>query len=250
MKLYRSTAVTAGVFFLLTEVAAIAGVAFYSPILNGADYITGAGAEGSILLGLLFELLLVIAAVATAITLYPILKWQHEGLALAFVAARVLEAAVILVGSFSLLAIVTLRQQFEATPDADPATLSTIGSTLVALRDWTYLFGPGFALGAASLLLASLMYSSRLVPRGIAVLGLVGGALISLSAIAVMLGLYGQFSTLGLVVALPVFAWELSLALWLILKGFRPVSILSTPVPSLTPAAREASVHRSTGRPD
>ena len=240
MNLHRSTAVVAGVFFLLTEVGAIVGVAVYSPILKGADYITGTGADGPILFGLLFELLLVIAAVGTAVTLHPILKRQHEGLALAFVAARILEAAVILVGTFSLLTIVTLHQQFAGTTDADPATLSTIGSTLVALRDWTYLFGPNFALGAASLLLASLMYSSRLVPRAIAVLGLVGGALISLSAIAVMLGLYGQFSALGLVVALPVFAWELSLAMWLIAKGFRPVSILTTPAAPIAADTRRA----------
>ena len=238
MNLYRPTAVAAGVFFLLTEVGAIAGVILYRPIRNVADYITGAGPDGSILLGLLFELLLVIAAVGTAVTLYPILKRQQEGLAMAFVAARVLEAAVILVGTLSLLTIVSLRQQFAGTIAADPATLSTIGSALVALRDWTYLFGPNFALGAASLFLAWLMYSSRLVPRGIAVLGLVGGALISLSAIAVMLGFYGQFSTVGLVVALPVFAWELSLAVWLIVKGFQPVSILATPPTPVTAAAR------------
>jgi hypothetical protein len=229
MNLSRATAITAGVFFLLTEVGAIAGVALYSPALRGADYINGAGPEGSVFVGVAFELLLVIAAVGTGVTLYPILKRQHEGLALAFVAARVLEAAVILVGTLSILTIVTLRQQFAGTTDADPATLSTIGSSLVALRDWTYLFGPNLALGAASLLLAWLMYSSRLVPRGIAVLGLVGGSLISLSAVAVLFGLYGQFSTLGLVIALPVFAWELSLALWLIVKGFRPVAILTAP---------------------
>ncbi|TFC96407.1 DUF4386 domain-containing protein [Cryobacterium sinapicolor] len=239
MNLSRRTAVIAGVFFLLTEVGAIVGVVLYDPILNAADYIAGAGADGSILLGLLFELLLVIAAVGTAVTLYPILKRQNEGLALAFVAARVLEAAIILVGTFSLLTIVTLRQQFAGATDADLGTLSTISSSLVVLRDWTYLFGPNFALGAASLLLASLMYSSRLVPRPIAVLGLAGGTLISLSAIAVMLGLYGQFSTLGLVVALPVFAWELSLAVWLITKGFRPVSILTTPAARLDIAAAQ-----------
>ena len=237
MNLYRPTAVIAGVFFLLTEVGAIVGASLYSPIRDVGDYITGAGPDGSILLGLLFELLLVIAAVGTAVTLYPILKRQHEGLALAFVAARVLEAAIILVGTLSLLTIVSLRQQFAGSLDADPATLSTIGSTLVALRDWTYLLGPNFALGAASLFLAWLMYTSRLVPRGIAVLGLVGGSLISLSAIAVMLGLYGQFSTLGLVVALPVFACELSLAVWLIAKGFKPVSILATPATPATPLA-------------
>jgi hypothetical protein len=155
-------------------------------------------------------------------------KRQNEGLALAYVAARVLEAAVILVGILSLLSIVTLRRQFAASAEADIATLSTIGSSLVALHDWTFLFGPGFALAAGSLVLASLMYSSRLVPRPIAVLGLAGGVLIGLSAVAVLFGVYDQMSTLGLVVALPVFAWEVSLSVWLIAKGFRPVSILTS----------------------
>jgi hypothetical protein len=226
MNLSRSTAVTAGVFFLLTEVGAIVGALLYSPVLTDIGYITGPGADTRILSGGLFELLLVIAAVGTAVTLYPILKRQNEGLALAFLAARLLEAAVILVGTLSLLTIVTLRRQFAAGAGADPEVLSTIGSSLVALREWTYQFGPNFALGAASLSLAALMYSSGLVPRPIAILGLAGGAMISLSAVAVMFGAYGQFSPLGLIVAFPVFAWELSLALWLIIKGFRPVSIL------------------------
>ncbi|MHA7275300.1 DUF4386 domain-containing protein [Arthrobacter sp. Hz1] len=236
MNLSRPTAVTAGVFFLLTEVGAIVGAALYSPILNDTGYITGAGVDNRILLGGLFELLLVIAAVGTAVTLYPIVKRQNEGLALAFVAARLLEAVVILVGTLSLLSIVTLRRQFAENAGADPEVLSTIGSSLVALREWTYLFGPNFALGAASLLLAVLMYSSRLVPRPIAALGLAGGFLISLSAVAVMLGAYEQFSTLGLIVALPVFAWELSLALWLIVKGFRPVRILTNTASGPVPA--------------
>lgn len=229
MNQFRPTAIATGVFFLLTEVGAIVGAALYSPILGGTDYITSAGADNSILLGALFELLLVISAVGTAVTLYPILKRQNEGLALAYVAARLLEAAAILIGMLSLLSIVTLRQQFAGTANADPGTLSTIGSSLVALHDWTFLFGPGFALGAGSLLLAFLMYSSRLVPRPIAVLGLIGGALITMSAVAVMFGAYEQMSTLALLVALPVFAWEVTLAVWLIVKGFRPASILTDP---------------------
>ena len=229
MNLSRPTAVVTGLLFLLTEVGAIVGMALYSPVLTSATYITSAGADEAILLGALFELLLVIAAVGTAVTLYPILKRQNEGLALAYVAARVLEAAVILVGILSLLSIVTLRRQFAGTAEGDMAALTTIGSSLVALHDWTFLFGPGFALGIGSLLLASLMYSSHLVPRAIAVLGLAGGGLILMSAVAVLFGVYGQMSTVGLVVALPVFAWEVSLALWLIVKGFRPVGILATP---------------------
>ena len=226
---HRTTALVAGVLFLLTEVGAITGAALYSPIREGAGYITGAGADDRILLGALFELLLVITAVGTAVTLYPIVKRQNEGVALAFVMARVLEAVAILVGILSLLSIVTLRQQYAGNADVDPEALAPIGSSLLSLRDWTFLFGPNFALGAASLLLAYLMYSSGLVPRVIAVLGLIGGALIFLSAIAVMFGAYEQTSTPGLVVALPVFAWEITLAVWLIVKGFRPVSILTTP---------------------
>jgi hypothetical protein len=229
VNLSRPTAVVTGLLFLLTEVGAIVGMALYSPVLTSATYITSAGSDEAILLGALFELLLVIAAVGTAVTLYPILKRQNEGLALAYVAARVLEAAVILVGILSLLSIVTLRRQFAGTAEGDMAALTTIGSSLVALHDWTFLFGPGFALGIGSLLLASLMYSSRLVPRAIAVLGLAGGGLILMSAVAVLFGVYGQMSTVGLVVALPVFVWEVSLALWLIIKGFRPVGILAAP---------------------
>lgn len=229
MSLSRRTAILAGVFFLLTEVGAIVGAALYSPLLNGTDYITGTGVDSRILLGALFEVLLVIAAVGTAVTLYPIVKRQNEGVALAFVAARVLEAVAILVGILSVVSIVTLRRQHAGAADVDDATLAVIGSALLALHDWAFLFGPNVALGAASLLLASLMYSSGLVPRAIAVLGLVGGALIVVSAVAVMFGAYEQMSTLGLVVALPVFAWELALAGWLIVKGFRPVSILTAP---------------------
>ena len=238
MNLSRPTAVIAGVFFLLTEIGAIVGAALYTPLVRGTDYITGAGADNRILLGALFEILLVIAAVGTAVTLYPILKRQNEGVALAFVMARVLEATAIMIGILSLLTVVSLRRDFAGSSDVDPDTLSAIGSALLALHEWTFLFGPNFALGAASLLLAYLMYASGLVPRGIAVLGLVGGALISASAVAVLLGAYEQLSAPGVVVALPVFAWELALLGYMILKGFRPVSILAAPVDRVVATTR------------
>ena len=219
---HRRTAVTAGVLFLLTEVGAIVGLSLYDPILNGVDYVNGSGADSQIMWGALFEVLLVISAVGTAVTLYPVLKRQNEGVAMAFVMARLLETVAITVGILSLLTVVTLRRQYDGSADAGSEALST-----VAMHDWTFLLGPNFALGVASLLLAYLMYSSGLVPRPIAVLGLVGGVLILGSAVAVMFGAYEQTSTPGLVVALPVFAWELALAGWLITKGFRPVSILA-----------------------
>ncbi|HYI32015.1 MAG TPA: DUF4386 domain-containing protein [Glaciibacter sp.] len=227
MNLSRRTAVVAGVFFLLTEIGAIVGALLYTPLLNGPDYIVSPGDDTSVFLGACFEVILVISAVGTAVTLYPILKRQNEALAIAYVSARVLEAAVIVVGIISLLAVVTLRQDLAASADADAAMLVTVGSSLLAIHEWTFFFGPGIALGIGSVLLASLMYTTRLVPRAIAVLGLVGGALICASSVAVLFGAYEQVSTIGLVVALPVFAWEVSLAVWLIAKGFRAVPVLT-----------------------
>lgn len=227
MNLSRRTAVVAGVFFLLTEIGAIAGGLLYTPLLNDPEYIVSLGDDTSVFLGVCFEVILVISAVGTAVTLYPIVKRQNEALALAYVCARVLEAVIIVVGIISLLAVVTLRQDLAGSVDADATVLVTVGASLLAIHEWTFFFGPGIALGIGSLLLASLMYTTRLVPRTIAVLGLVGGSLICASSLAVLFGAYEQISTIGFVVALPVFAWEVSLAVWLIAKGFKAVPVLT-----------------------
>lgn len=213
----RRTAIFIGGLFLLTEVGAILAHLLYTPVLNTPSYVIGSGREQSVAVGVLFEVLLVIAVVGTAVALYPVIKRHSPRLALAYLAARILEAAIIMMGTISLLTVLMLRQQPHG---ADDSTLEVVAAALLTLQDGTLLFGPGFALGIGSILLASLMYTSRLVPRIIAVLGLVGGAIITLSTVLVIFGLYGQFSPIGLIVALPVFAWELSLALWLIIKGF------------------------------
>lgn len=222
----RRTAVVAGVLFLLTEVAAIGGLALYGPVLQDADYVVGPGADTRVFLGALFEIVLAAAVVGTGVVLFPVLKKQNEGAALGYVCARLLEAAVIIVGIISVLSVVKLRRESEGAADSDAASLVTAGKTLVAIHDWTFLMGPNFILGANSLILAWLMYRAGLVPRFIAVLGLVGGALICASATGVMFGLYEQLSVAGSVAAIPVFAWEVSLAIWLIAKGFKPVALL------------------------
>jgi hypothetical protein len=217
----RGTAVAVGVFFLITEVAAIAGLLLYQPLLSDPDYVIGAGADNRVLLGGFFELVLVAAIVGTGVTLYPVVRNQSQSVALGYLCTRLLEAVVILVGIVGVLSAVTLRQDLAGTPGTDSAALGAVGKSLVAIHDWTFLLGPNFLLGANSLLLAYLMYRSRLVPRLIAALGLIGGLLICVSATAVMFGLYEQVSTVGTVAALPVFAWEVSLAVYLIVKGFR-----------------------------
>ncbi|WP_107654310.1 DUF4386 domain-containing protein [Nocardia suismassiliense] len=217
MNSMRTTAVVAGVLFLITEVAAVAALLLYQPVLSDANYVVGAGSDGRVLLGGLLELVLVAAVIGTATALYPVLERHGKSLALGYLCARLLEGAVIAVGTVSVLSVVTLRR--DSAGIDDPA-LITVSKALVAVHDWTFLLGPNFILGANSLLLATLMYRSRLVPRPIAVLGLIGGPLICLSATAVLFGLYDQLSAWGSVAALPVFAWEVSLAVYLIGKGF------------------------------
>ena len=224
----RRTAVIAGVFFIVAAVAAIIGLALESPALNDPRYIVaGSGDDARVILGAFFEVILAISVIGTAVTLFPIVKRQNESIALGYVAGRVVEAVVIVVGIISVLSVVKLRQVFAGVTGADTASLVAVGRALVAVHDWTFLFGPSLAIGVNTLLLAYLMYTSRLVPRVIPVLGLVGGPLIFASGTAEMFGLYQQISVWGSIGALPVFAWEMSLAVWLIVKGFKPSLITS-----------------------
>ncbi|MFI8262587.1 MULTISPECIES: DUF4386 domain-containing protein [unclassified Streptomyces] len=216
----RKTAVVTGVLFLVTEVAAIGGLVLYGPVLHDAGYVLGPGADTRVFLGALCELVLALAVIGTGVALYPVVKRQNEGAALGYVCGRLLEAAVIVVGIISVLSVVTLRRESAGAPGGDAASLVTAADALVAIHDRTFLLGPNFVLGANTLVLACLMYRSRLVPRPLAALGLIGGALICASATAVLFGLYEQVSDAGTLAALPVFAWEVGLAVRLLAKGF------------------------------
>lgn len=219
----RTSAAVAGVFYLVTHVTSIAALALYGPVLNSSDYVVGTGADNRVLLGAFLEVICALAIVGTAVTLFPVVKRQNEGIALGYVGLRTLEAGIISVGIVSLLAVVTLRQHHAGT---DATSLVTVGRALVAAHDWTFLLGPNFVLGTNTVLLAYLMYRSGLVPRFIAVLGLVGGPLIFASAVAELFGVYKQVSVPGALTAVPVFAWELTLAVWLIASGFKPGNAL------------------------
>lgn len=219
----RRTAVVAGVFFIVAAAAAIIGYALEGPVLKDARYILGPGQDTQVILGAFFEVIAALSIIGTAVTLFPIVRKQNEAIALAYVAGRVVEAVVIVVGIISLLSVVRLRQVGVAA--ADEASLVAAGRSLVAIHDWTFLFGPSLAIGVNTVLLAYLMYLSRLVPRIIALIGLVGGPLLFVSGTAELFGLYGPFSVWGSIGALPVFAWKMSLAVWLIVKGFKPTPI-------------------------
>ena len=213
-----------GVLYLITFITAIPAYFFYVPVLDDPRYILGGGGDTSVQWGAFLELLLIIANIGTAVVLFPILKRQNEILILGYVTARVVECTFIAVGILSLLTVVTLRQ--EAGAGADAASLLTTGESLVALHDWTRLLGPGFVVGIGNgLILGYLMYRSALVPRGMAVLGLIGGPLIIVSGVGVLLGVIEAGSVWQGIATIPEFFWELSLGIWPIVRGFNPSAV-------------------------
>jgi hypothetical protein len=222
----RKISLIAGWLFIITFVTSIpAALVLYKPVLDHANYIVGAGADTRIAFGALLEMILIVANVGSAVVLFPILKRQNEGLALGFVGARIMESAFIAVGIVSLLAVVTLRRDVGGAAGA--GSLVPVGRSLVAIHQWTFVLGPGWVVGIGNgLLLGYLMYRSSLVPRGMAMLGLIGGPLILISGSAVLLNVIDRGSAPQAIATIPEFLWELSLGIYLIVKGFKPSAIL------------------------
>ena len=232
----RKTALVAGVFYLITFIS-IPTLALYGPVKNHRDWILGSGAHTGVLVGGFLEVIMALACIGTAVTLYPVVKRQNEGVALGFVAARVLEAGMIFTGVVSLLSLVTLRQDLGGAAGANAAALVTTSASHVAVYNWTFLLGQTLMPGINALLLGSLMYRSRLVPRIIPVLGLIGGPLLIAAVIATLFGaalLRGRPRRLPVI---PVAAWEFSLGMWLVVKGFMPSPITAEMTAASTPLA-------------
>jgi hypothetical protein len=219
-----------GVLFVITFIASIPPVLFlYGPLLDDPRYIVGgSGADNGVALGALLELVLIVANIGTAVVLYPVVRRVNEVLALGFVTARVIESAFIAVGIISVLSLVTLRQ--EAAAGADAGSLLAVGQSLVALHHWTFLLGPGFVVGVGNgLILGYLMYRSGLVPRGMALLGLIAGPILLARFVGILFGVFEPMSVLGGLMVVPEFVWELGLGVWLIVKGFDPSAVASLP---------------------
>jgi hypothetical protein len=217
-----------GVLFLITFVTSIPALLLYQPVLDDpVAYIAGGGQNNQILFGAFLELLLIIANIGTAVVIFPIVKRQSEELALGYVTARLFECTFILVGIVAVLGVVTLQEEVAGAAEG------SIAYTLAAIKDWTMILGPGWVVGWGNgLILGYLMYSSGLVPRKMAVLGLVGGPLIILSGTLVMFGVADPGGSLQGLATIPEGVWELSLGIYCTLKasGRRPRSFETTPV--------------------
>jgi len=213
----RKIALAAGVLYVLTFVS-IPSIALYAQV-KSANYITGAGPDTAAIIGGILEIIVALAGIGTAVVLFPVLKKQNETLALGLVAARVLESSTIFLGVAFLFSIVTLRQEGAG---ADALVSS---HTLATLYDRIFLLGQSFMPAVCDLLLGYLLYKSRLVPRALSLIGLVGGPLLIVGYLAVLFGLVGQRDLLAGLSALLVALFEFSLGVYLTIKGFKPTPL-------------------------
>ena len=206
------------------------------PRINHTHFVLGAGSEASVIWACLLDVITALAGVGAAVVLYSVAKRYSQIGAIGYVTSRVMEAGMILVGVVSLLSLVTLRQDVTG---GDVASYVAVGKSLVAIHTWTFLLGPSLMAAINALFLGSVMYRSRLVPRIIPTLGLIGAPLLLASTVAVMFGLWDQVSFAASLLTLPIFLWELSLGLWMTFKGFNTVPVATEP------AVREASDRHS-----
>jgi hypothetical protein len=218
----RKTALVAGLFYL-TSFISIPSLALYGIVKNDPSFIISAGNDTGILVGGFLEMIVALAGIGSAIALFSVIKRQHEGFALGLVATRLFEGGVIAIGVMSILSVTTLRQP--GATGAEAASLVTMGQSLVATHNWAFLLGQSLMPALNALMLGTVMYRSGLVPRILPVLGLIGAPLLIATTIATLFGVLEQWSALGGLSAMPIFAWELGLGLWLTFKGFRPAAV-------------------------
>jgi hypothetical protein len=226
----RKHSIATGTLYLITFAASVPALFYFlTPVLDDPNYIIGAGADTRVIIGCLLDAVTALAGIGAAVAVYPVVRRQNESLAAGFIASRTFEAALIMIGVVSLLAVVTLRRDVAGTAGADQASLVTTGQALVAIRDYTFQFGPNVCAALNALLFGTLLYRSRLVPRVLPTMGLIAAPLLLTASIATILGVTEQGSVWYAPGGALIFVWELSLGIYLVARGFKPAPITATP---------------------
>ena len=215
-----------GWFFIATFITSIpARLLFVNGVgatWSDMQFVPGAGSNTCLQLGAIFEFALIVANIATAVVIYPLVKRQSATFALGYVSARIMESVIIAIGLMSIISVVNINDALVGASGPEATALAVQGNSLVATYEWAFLFGPGLVVGFGNgLILGYLMYRSGLVPRRMAMLGLIGGPLLILSFVLTLFGAYENGSTFSGLLALPEIAWELSLGVYCAWKGFK-----------------------------
>jgi hypothetical protein len=229
----RKAALIAGLAYIASFVFSIpVKFGLWTDVLNEPNFILGDGSAAGVPLGAAFEVLTGLSGIVSAVALYTIAKRYSHRAALGFVTTRLLEAAVIFMGVLSIMSVYTLRQDVAGTAGADTGALLTTGHALIAMHDWAFLLGPGLMAGLNALLIGSVMYRSRLLPRWIPTLGLIGAPLVLASDLAVLFGAWNQVSGPAMLLTLPIGIWEFSFGIYMTFWGFKRTAV---PAATFTP---------------
>jgi len=219
----KKTARIVGVLFITATATYMLGSGYLEPILNAPDYLINVSAnENQVLIGMLLELVNHVAVVCIPFMMFPILKKQNEALALGYIVFRIIESVTLIVGSISLLSLLTLGQEFIKTGAPDASNFLTLGTLLLAARDWTILLGVNIVFPLGALIFNYLLYQSKLIPRFLSVWGLIGATLLLPRGLLMIFG-YNP----GVILTLPIWVQEMVFAVWLIVKGFNSSTIAS-----------------------
>lgn len=217
----RRNGILIGIFYIVAAVSSIIAVISYEPVLSEQWYMSAAnGFKTRVLLGVVNDLLLVVSAVGTAAMLFPYLRRWNEQIALGHLCFRFMEAILIAIGVVSILGLLQLSIHYEANGLANKENLLEIGYMLQAFHRWTSMLGPNFMLGINTVLYSYLLFRTGLVPRPLALFGMVTAVLVFVAGLLEMFGIVEPLSAAKGFIALPVGVYEMSLAVWLIAKGF------------------------------
>ena len=227
MNSYRKTAMIVGVLFIIATVAPLLSFPFSGFITDDPDYLVNVSANATqVIIGALFEFIMCLAIAGIAIWAYPILKKHNDGLALGYVGFRLIEGILLTIAVIGLLSLLTLSQEFVKAGAPDASYFQSLGTLLLAARDWTGVLG-SFAFILGALMYYYIFYQSKLIPRWLSVWGLIGVPLWIAAELLIMFGLIESFSTNAILLDIPIAVNEMVLAVWLIVKGFNPSAIAS-----------------------
>jgi hypothetical protein len=221
----KKTARTAGLLFITATVASVIGyLIILSPFLDSPDFLTRIAENRiKVILGVIIDAINCVAVVAIPVILFPIFKKHNETLAVGYVGSRIIESVILIIGHISHLLLVSLSGQYVRSEAANTAIIQNLGAFVLSIGEWTHLLGPMIAFSLTALILNFLFYRSKLVPSFISVWGLIGAVMLLATGLAGMFG-FNPFSTVGVVLTLPIALNEMVLAVWLIIKGFNSTS--------------------------
>ncbi len=224
----KKTARIVGVLFIVATAAPIMTAPFLGFLGGGIigepipDYLVSVSAnENQVLTGMLIELIWALAVIGIPIMLFPILKRHNEALALGFFSLRFIEGLSTIVGSIILLTLLTLSQEFVKAGAPDASYFQTLGTLLLAAREWAFMIGPGLVWSLSALMLNYILYRTRLIPRWLSGWGLIGAALSFATYLLQFIGINLD------ILFLPIAVQEMAFAVWLIVKGFNSSAVVS-----------------------